>query len=386
MAVFCLLVVVYGIHAQDTADLIETYRRNFARSSLGTKYELLKDASGGQEMGPLYETALQFVLSNTPLLMSDTVIRDIAILSASQIQKENYTAAADTVWSIFKVFKDNSVSVAMLNALGNIAGGRVSLIQELNQYVEAQVALYKSSVPPEHVVLEAAVNALGKLGDESSFTALFSVYITGISKSISDKASTAMGQLNGNYLEFLASMIRNSSPQEKLAALEAGLKQGALSPEQRSELAEIALNIGLSQSPGISTQAPITNLRIISARELAASKWQKASPLAVRHFYDFQAQFNRGQMSKSNFLEAIALLGAMGTNEAAQALSLYLQLINTETEQGKTYDEQISLAVINNLGTLGDKSAFDHLLYVGYLQYPETVKRAARDALQKLNW
>ena len=30
--------------------------------------------------------------------------------------------------------------------------------------------------------------------------------------------------------------------------------------------------------------------------------------------------------------------------------------------------------------------AFDYLLYMGYLQYPESVKRAARDALQKLRW
>jgi hypothetical protein len=44
------------------------------------------------------------------------------------------------------------------------------------------------------------------------------------------------------------------------------------------------------------------------------------------------------------------------------------------------------LAVVGNLGILGDKTAFDHLLYIGYLQYPESVKRAARDALQKLRW
>jgi len=182
-------------------------------------------------------------------------------------------------------------------------------------------------------------------------------------------------------------VIRSNSPAEKTAALEAGLRGDALSPEKRAELAETALSVGVSyQGSSSGDLTYILSLRTSAARELTAREWQKASPLAIKHFYDYQMQYNRGQVSKSNFLESIALLGAMGTSEAAQALALYLQLINTETEQGKSFDEQVALAVVNNLGRLGDKSAFDYLLYIGYLQYPESVKKAARDALQKLRW
>jgi hypothetical protein len=38
------------------------------------------------------------------------------------------------------------------------------------------------------------------------------------------------------------------------------------------------------------------------------------------------------------------------------------------------------------LGELGDKAAFDYLLQIGYLQYTEPVKRAAKEALLKLRW
>ena len=82
----------------------------------------------------------------------------------------------------------------------------------------------------------------------------------------------------------------------------------------------------------------------------------------------------------------ITCMGGMGTTEAAQALSIFLGLLNSETEQKKTYNEQVLLSVIQSLGALGDKSAFDYLLYVGYLDYPETVKQAARDALARLEW
>ena len=85
-------------------------------------------------------------------------------------------------------------------------------------------------------------------------------------------------------------------------------------------------------------------------------------------------------------LPVIACMGSMQANEAAQALSIFLGLLNSETEQKKTYNEQLLLAVIKSLGELGDKTAFDYLLYVGYLEYPETVKQASRDALARLNW
>jgi HEAT repeat protein len=99
-----------------------------------------------------------------------------------------------------------------------------------------------------------------------------------------------------------------------------------------------------------------------------------------------QADYAKGATSKAEFLEAIACLGAMGSTEAAQALALYLQFINAQTEQGSPFDEDVLLASIRALGELGDKAAFDYLLQIGYLQYTEAVKRAAKDALLKLKW
>jgi hypothetical protein len=130
----------------------------------------------------------------------------------------------------------------------------------------------------------------------------------------------------------------------------------------------------------------LRELRLSTARQLRALRWQKASPLAISHFRLVQADYAKGAASKTEFLEAIACLGAMGSTEAAQALALYLQLINAQTEQGSPFDEDILLATIGALGELGDKAAFDYLLQIGYLQYTEAIKRAAKDALLKLRW
>ncbi len=160
----------------------------------------------------------------------------------------------------------------------------------------------------------------------------------------------------------------------------------------RGELAEGALSAALSATAtpsgsysAVEIQA-LRELRLATIRELRALKWQKASSLAVAHFKLMQADYAKGAASKAEFLEAVSCLGAMGSTEAAQALALNLQLINAQTEQGAPFDEEILLSSIAALGELGDKAAFDYLLQIGYLQYTEAVKRAAKEALLKLRW
>ncbi|MBU0936852.1 MAG: hypothetical protein KKI09_07215 [Spirochaetes bacterium] len=381
------LLVLVSISAQDASVLVESYQRNFARASLSTKYDLLKEAAQYENMGPLYDTALSFVLDNAPLLQTDILMRDIAILAVNMVGKYKYSSAAGTLMSLFKSYRETTVRVPVLLALATISEGNQSVLRELNSFLDTQNSLFSSGVPADNQVMDALLYTIGQVGDDSSFPVLFTAYTMNYSKTLSEKAIQAMSSLDGDFATYLANVIQNQPAASKLAALRVGLAMEALDTEQRGQLAETALSVSVNtQASSVVDQATMLELSTLAARELTTLEWQRASSSAVRHFYNLQTRFNRSQISKANFLESIALLGAMKTNEAAQALAIYLQLINTETEQGKSYDEQLTLAVINNLGRLADKSAFDHLLYVSYLQYPESIKRAAREALQKLNW
>jgi len=60
-------------------------------------------------------------------------------------------------------------------------------------------------------------------------------------------------------------------------------------------------------------------------------------------------------------------------------------LVNSATEQNKGYDEETVLALIRNLKKLGDRVAFDDLIYVQYLAYSDSVRRAAREAVESLS-
>jgi hypothetical protein len=385
--------IASALQAQDAESIVLAYRRNFARASLVTKLELLKEAATRTDaaMGPLYDMALRFAVDNSALLGPDPQLKDLAILAATETGKAAYDKAIDDLWALFQGYKDDDVRAAAVTALGAAGVGESRVAENLNSFLASQNSLFRSGAQPEYPALEACIDALGRLGDGSSFPVLFSAYVAGYTPELAAKAAAALGSIKGDYRGYLLRVIAKNPPLEKSAAYAAGMANPNFADDDRGEIAEGAMGAALTATAQSASFSPVEiqalrELRLSAARQLQALKWQKASPLAVEHFRLVQADYAKGAASKTDFLEAIACLGAMGSTEAAQALALYLQLINAQTEQGSPYDEDILLASINALGELGDKAAFDYLLQVGYLQYSEAVKRAAKDALLKLRW
>lgn len=382
-----------AIVAQDADSIVLAYRRNFARASLSTKLELLKEASSRSDasMGSLYDMALRFAVDNSALLGADPQLKDLAALAATETGKAAYSPAIDDLWALFQGFMDQDIREAAITALGFAGSGETRVAENLNAFLSSQNSLFRSGSQPEYPALEACIDALGVLGDGSSFPVLFSAYVAGYSPALAGKAAKALGSIKGDYRGYLLRVIAKNPPLEKSAAYAAGLDNPNFDDDDRGALAEGALSAALDATAQPGSYSPvevqsIRELRLASIRELRALKWQRASSLAISHFKLMLGDYAKGAASKTDFLEAIGCLGAMGSTEAAQALALYLQFINGQTEQGSPYDEEILLASIGALGDLGDKAAFDYLLQIGYLQYSDAVKRAAKDSLLKLRW
>lgn len=385
-----LIAVGTAIVAQDAGSVILTYQRNFARSSLTTKLELLKEAgkTGNADMGPLYETALRFVLDNAGLLAGDAQLRDLAILAVKKAGESGWPKAADDVWSVFQVYAgDAELRAAAIAAYARTGFGAAKTVSDLAAFLATQNTLFKSGVQPEYASFEAAVDALGLLGDQGSYAVLFATYVAAPNPVIRSKAGDALAKIKGDYRAFLEDTLQKNSVLEKAAALELGLGSTALLNDDKGRLSEIALGAALDwKGDSPVEQSAIRQLRGKAIREIRDLRWQRASPLAIRHFRLLLADYNEGKAAEQDLLEAVDCLGAMGSTEAAQSLALYLQLINAQTEQGNPFDEGLLIGVINALGELGDKVAFEYLLYISYLQYPESVKNAAKSALQALKW
>jgi len=389
LALSCAL----GMSAQDSDAVTLAYRRNFARASLVTKLELVKEAAsrGGASMGALYGMAIRFAVDNAALLSSDPQLKELAVIASAEAGKVAYAKAVDDLWALFQNFQDPEVRAAAVSALGTAGIGEARVAEYLNAFLASQNSLFRSGAQPEYPALEACIVALGQLGDGSSFPVLFSSYVAGYSPAVASKAAKALGSIKGDYRGYLVRVIAKNPPLEKAAAYSAGMENANFSDADRGELAEAALSAALDAAASATSLSPVEvqslrDLKRATVRQLRDLKWQKASSVAARYFSVAQSDYAKGAATKPEFLEAISCLGAMGSTEAAQSLAIYLQLVNAQTEQGSPYDDDILLAVIAALGDLGDKSAFDYLLQIGYLQYDEKVKRAARDAMLKLRW
>ncbi len=388
--VLLLTLVLTWIGAQDTQVLLNTFQRNFERAEqLDIKLKILNDSIkvGPYGMGPLYLDAVDYVVDHSGMLLKDTLIKKIAILSVEQIRAVGYTEATSTLWQLFKVVEETALRVGVLSALGVVGQGDETAVRNIVEWLNSENALVLTSRRADIQVIKQAVITLGELKSSRAFAVLFTVRELPYSDTISKLAGEALLSLEGDLKENLIRIIQEGPLSEKLSALKMTMASDKLQSAQRAEIAEIGLEVGMYTTASDTDEQRIArDTRRVALKVLSDAKWSKASSLAVEHFGMSLVEFDRGVAAKSYLLEAIYGLGNMGTHESAERLTLYLELLNSYTEHGRAYDEQIVLAVLENLHLLGDKIAFANLSYTQYLNYSDKVKKSAQNAIADLKW
>jgi hypothetical protein len=385
-----ILVAASSVFAQDAQKILDTMRRNFAIASLDVKIQILQDAAAGKTataMGPLFQQAVDFVTDNANLIPTDARFNQLAALGAQQVGVVGYAAAKDSVWKLFKVTQDTETLAAAAAALGAIGTGDADTIANLNRYVDNANASFSSGKTPDLAVLAAAFKALGALGDPSSFPFLFSAVNLGYPDTMTAIAKDSLLAIKGDFQAMLLDVIKSRPLPEKKLALQMALDSDKLTDDKKAQLSEVALDIGLhSGASDAAGKGVLRDIRFQAAAALGARKWAHAIGLLIEHLDLSIGEFDKGLVDRNHLLDAIGDLGATNTHDAAVRLTQFLVLINSYTEKGKAYDDQLVFAVLQNLGALGDKVAFDDLMYTQYLNYSTGVKKAARAALDNLKW
>jgi len=390
---FCfLLAALFPLRLSAQESILSSYERNFIRASLAAKTGILADAAtddrANEFIGELYEFALRFVLANGEYLKDDPDMIGLVAAAARGAGTGGNTASVKSLWDLFLMFRDSYSRVEILGALGSLGKGNRELIGNLNRFLADQNDSFRAGRNQDYPVLRACIAALGALGDNSSFPFLFSAITAGYPQTVTQETLRALESIQGDYKDYLLGVIRNNPFPEKAAAFRIGAYNERLSPAERAELAQTALEVSLNAiaiSGGNSGPAE-SALRYDAVTVLTRLQWTPASAFVIQNFYQVQKDYASGIVPKDRLLEAIACLGVMGSSEAAQALALQLGYINSRFESTGDYDDALVLALVNALGDLGDKSAFDYLLYISYLNYPDKIQAAARDALNRLRW
>lgn len=385
--VFLSLILV-SVSAQQDGSVTEAFKRNYTRGSLSTKIQVLQDSVSypDEDMSSLYIQSLDFVIRNAPQLVNDALSRELAALTVRLIGVAKVEEAALSLWELFRDYSEPSVQLEVLSTLGEIAKENTRIVTALTQWVDGRNNLFRAGREVELELLGEALTSLGKLGAESSFSAIFTSAMMAYPLDIRTKAEAALHLVKGDYRHMVVSVLEDNPLPEKNFGLNFVIGEDEISSEEKAWIAKAALEIALTITANtVDEQDELLAFRRNAVKLLMDTTTEYAVPPLIKYFDDTLLAWERDFVPKSDLLQAINALGSTGSPEAAERLTLYIELLNLYTENGQAVDEAVIIAVIENLGVLGDKIAFDYLLYVRYLNYSDTVKRAARDALDSLN-
>ena len=385
-----LMTLVFGsAWTQQTDDLLNAFQRNFVISSLDVKLQIIQDAAdkGSEGLGPLYLQAVDYVLSNASLIAKDGRFGQLSEIALQQIDALGFSQASRSVWQLFEADTSTGVRVRALATLGTIATEDEDTILNMVIWLDKQNIIHEAGKPQDIQVITAAAEALGRLGAESSFQVIFTAMYMGYSDLVTSLCREALLKIRGDLKSHLEGILKDRPFPEKRLALLMALESERLEESEKAEIAAFALDISLHTGVKEADVKKVAReIRRLAVRALGERQWSAATALLIEHFDTSLQETDRGLADKNLLLEAIAGLGSMQSREAAVRLTQYLVLLNSYTEKGQGYDEQIMMAVVTNLGKLGDKTAFDDLMYVQYLNYGSTIRNAAKTALENIKW
>jgi hypothetical protein len=377
---------------QEYAPLLAAWERSFIKANLTDKPNVLAEAASakdaGEYIGFLYEYALYYALENAAAPRNDPDMAALLQYTAKKLGELAYSPPAEALWQAYLVFPDTGVRREILNTLAIIDNGE-ALEEKVAKLLEEQNRAFASGLPPNYPLLYALVATLGKTGKAASYPALFQTaalpYENGLVSDVRE-ALAFIDSTRGDLHPFLFKIVVSNPPVEKLTALRLGLRLKAPDSE-KGALASAALESGLEYDQ------TGRELRLEAVKAVRELRWVYALPLVVKYYYFTETSYPLSGLpapvsspEKFEMLEAIHCLSVIGDAASAQVLSLSLGLANSRMEFSGVCDKEVVLTLIEALGSLGYKAAFNNLNYISFLPYGEDIKNAAKDAAARLAW
>ncbi|MCR5218434.1 hypothetical protein [Treponema sp.] len=371
------LSAVFSLFAINAFAQNQQFEIDYVKGNLEDKITAVKESARIGDYS-LNVKAMDFCLEYNKLLSQEEGFKSLLLEALTSISSSYPEDVSGRLCRIFKEIQDVEVRLAVLDRFNDYSSANsVSLV---NSYLSEQI---RNNSPSDEIILKS-VKYLQSNGNVTSFRLIFVADILGIWEENTEALSQAWGPLANNSENEMLQVFQSSDFNQKLLILRAVQKNPYVSKKIRSEIAENALseaiyNIG-------ETSDVIIELQKESLRVIADCQWTRAASLATDYFSVARKEYENGHMTAEDFAAVITDIAAIASDETGHVLSEYLDFLNKSKEFSNAPVEAVVLSVINALGGLGDKTAFDYLLYVTYLDYSPEVITAARNALAKLKW
>ncbi len=360
-------------------------QKDFVKGNLSEKNILVDSANNdGLAHSDLWIVGFDFINTNYDLLSEDS---DFIMLARNLVQKSSVNdidALMPSLKTLFSITQNPALVLDLLTLFSSISVENNEIVVLVNEYAES-LLIQGNSVDVNMIYLTLEV--LGNFADASSFEVLFQAYAYNENAEISQVALQSLSKLRGGYENQIRSLIERGTSREKYYTLELVLNNSQNSDFFRAEMSEKALSGTIINIGDVSAVDNYTvDLQMAAIRELVRISWTRSAELITEFYLVAKKEFEAGSLTEGQFSEIINAFTALSSGTAGEYLSKDLEEFNKRQEENKAYSEAVVLTVIQSLGLLGNKIAFDALLYTTYLEYPEDIILAARDALVALKW
>ncbi len=363
----------------------ENFESAFLKGNLVEKKQAVMDSASLGNSHIAIKT-LDFAISAHDSLAGDDEFIDLVETAVDVLSVGNCVGmeseVSEKLRKIFLSFPDERIKIAVLNSFSSFPASENLLL--VNTYFSENM---QNNEPMKESILKSILY-MGSNGNSMSFNLLFIADVLDVWPSYSDILFNAYVPLVNNSEREILNILTTVPASKKIIILEKMNKNAEISAKIRGEVAENALSSVISnmgENPNRLTDEQI-ELKLSCLRMIADTKWTRASSLVTSCFDSVRSEYEHERINEDEFARAIVDIASVATPETIQLLSSYLDFLNKSTENNQTPVKAVVLSVINSLGELGDKAAFDYLLYATYLDYPEDVRHAAKVALEKLKW
>ena len=364
----------------------------FIKGNITDKIAAVREADNS-ESDWVSSSAIAFCLENKELLGNDRELDGLAVAAIlsyypesikkqSDEQKQKLT---DDFIALFTGFnKSNTVQIAIISKMVTLKDSvpTDSFTALINSYLKTtDVKAIDSGV------FKACMSALETIGNDESFKNLYGFLNDSSYSAYKKEIEKTTVALIPNAMNEVIAQIKNSDMKKITAIFNLAKENSQISKKNLCEISENVLNESIllvDDSSGNSAEN--IKLQISALNILSENRWTRASAPALSYFDLSKKLYNKSKMSGEQFITVITALRNIAPLDAVNPLIGYLEELNDSTEKGRNVPTDIVLSIINTLGAIGNKAAFDSLLAVTYLNYEESVLTAAREALSGLRW
>ena len=383
-AILIFLSVNFNLSAQNQ---VSVYQMLFTKGNIAQKIQAV-DFAGKDNNYVFLSDCLDFCIQSNSLIGPDADIDNLTINvlknfnnTASLMELNDVKLVCKKIQSCFNNFSSDHVKIACLNRFAVF--NNPENVKFVNDYVSDKAL---NNQPMTSVIL-SAVNLMGKIGNNESFSILFAADIANVWPKYSSYIQSAYSTLAVNASADLINLFTKAPVEQKLMVLNL-IKNSSEIPEfVKGQLAQKSLSLSIINIDEEQDISPAQNkLMSESVNLLAQTNWSMSSEVVVDYFPLAQNLCQKEQISAEDFISIIQSCTQIASQNMVLPLIKYLNFLNRSTQENKPVNTQVVLSVINSLGGLGDKQAFDELLFVTYLDYTQEVLEAAKSALDNLKW